>query len=148
MKRKRIILIASLCAVLLVALTLALLGKFVFGWFDSKEEPYVPPALEDGEAYYYFAGGMIRDVVLMFPQLSRSDIGLVRVHNAKGENYFFYHEQEGSSNYFLLGNSKDDKFEDSDIYYPPIIGEWGSPSARASTRPKTCGITRTSSARH
>ena len=125
MKRKRIILIASLCAVLVVALTLALLGKFVFGWFDSKEEPYVPPVLEDGEAYYYFAGGMIRDVVLMFPQLSRSDIGLVRVHNAKGENYFFYHEQEGSSNYFLLGNSKDDKFEDSDIYYPPIIGEWG-----------------------
>ena len=43
MKRKRIILIASLCAVLLVALTLALLGKFVFGWFDSKEEPYVRP---------------------------------------------------------------------------------------------------------
>ena len=65
MKRKKIILIASLCAVLVVALTLSLLGKFVFGWFDKKETPYVPPTLEEGEAYYYFAGSMFRDVVLM-----------------------------------------------------------------------------------
>lgn len=125
MKRKKIILIASLCAVLVVALTLSLLGKFVFGWFDKKETPYVPPTLEEGEAYYYFAGSMFRDVVLMYPQMTREDIGLIRVRNAKGENYFFYHEQEGLSDYFLLGNSSDDKFTDSDIYYPPIIGEWG-----------------------
>lgn len=124
MKRKRIILIVSLCAVFVVALTLSLLGKFVFGWFDEKETPYVPPVLEDGEAYYYFAGGTFRDVVLMYPQLSRDDIGLIRVHNTKGENYFFYHEQSGASSYFLLGSSKNDRFTDTDIYYPPILGEW------------------------
>lgn len=124
MKRKKIILIVSLCAVFAVALTLSLLGRFVFGWFDKKETPYVPPTLEEGEAYYYFAGGTFRDVVLMYPQISRDDIGLIRVHNTKGENYFFYHEQEGTSSYFLLGSSKDDRFTDTDIYYPPILGEW------------------------
>lgn len=128
MKRKKLILIASLSAVLATALVTALLGAFVFGWFDGREEaPYVPPTLEEGEAYYYFAGNLVRDVVLLYPQLDRSDIVTVRVHNAKGENYYFYHNIQGASNYFLLGTSEDESFEvrDGDLYYPPIIGAWG-----------------------
>ena len=129
MKRKKLILILSLSAVFLVALVLALLGKFVWGWFDGEEkEPYVPPTLEEeGEAYYYFGGSLVKDTVLMYPQIGRSDIATVRVHNTKGENYFFYHYISGASNYFMLGQSKTDEFgaDDISLYFPSIIEEFG-----------------------
>lgn len=129
MKRKKLILILSLSAVFLVALLLALLGKFVWGWFDGQEEePYVPPTLEEeGEAYYYFGGSLVKDTVLMYPQIGRSDIATVRVHNTKGENYFFYHHISGASNYFMLGQSKTDEFgaDDISLYFPSIIEEFG-----------------------
>ena len=128
MKRKKLILILALSAVFVLALVLALLGKFVFGWFDgAEEEPYVPPTLEEGEAYYYFANTQVRDVVLMYPQLERSDIVTVRVHNTRGENYYFYHNIVGSDNYFVLGECEDETWEvkDDDLYYPSIIGAFG-----------------------
>lgn len=128
MKRKKLILILALSAVFVLALLIALLGKFVFGWFDgAEEEPYVPPTLEEGEAYYYFANTQVRDVILMYPQLERSDIVTVRVHNTRGENYFFYHNIVGSDNYFVLGECEDETWDvrDDNIYYPSIIGAFG-----------------------
>ncbi len=122
--KKKIIWIASLSAVFVLLLTLALLGKFVWGWFDEQEEePYIRPDLELGESYYYFAGSEIRDVVLIFPQYERSDIYRIRIKNTKGENYFFLNTQTETDDYFLLGECDEDgNFNNEDVYYPPITG--------------------------
>ncbi len=123
MKKRLKLVLAILAALAAVLLVLALLGKFVFGWFDTQEDPVVLPDLEAGESYYYLSGSPVKDVVLMFPQLSRADLCEIKVHNTKGENYFFFHNQASSAGYFVLGQCKGESWEwtDADLYYPPIL---------------------------
>ncbi len=120
---KELITLAVLCATFFVLLTLALLGKFVWGWFDPEEETsFIQPDLEAGESYFYFNGVEMKDVILMFPQIERADIFNIRVCNTKGENYFFYHQIDETKDYFLLGESDEfGNFENADIYMPPIV---------------------------
>lgn len=124
MKKKQIIILSVFAALFVLLLTLSLLGKFAWGWFDEKEKtPYVPPTLEEGEAYYYVGTSQVKDVVLMYPQITRADLAQVRVHNSKGENYFFYHTLLGNLNYFSLGECDHDDWEwtADDLYYPSIL---------------------------
>ncbi len=123
MKQTRRILLIVLASLFAILLTLSLLGKFVFGWFDQKEESPMLPDLEAGESYYYLGGTPVSNVVLLFPQLSRQDLCEIKVHNTKGENYFFFQTQSASGSYFALGQCKgsDWEWEESDLYYPPIL---------------------------
>ncbi len=119
MKKKRIITLVSLAVVFSLLLTIALLGKFAWGWFDDKDdEDDTRPTLLEGEAYF----GNMKDVILMYPQIQdRSEIFRVRVHNTKGENYFFLNTQTASDMYFLLGECDDlGNFDNEDIHRPPI----------------------------
>ncbi len=122
MKKKYIITLSVLAAVFLLLLTMALLGKFVWGWFDDPEEPpHIQPDLELGEAYYYLNGREVKDRVLMFPQLERFDLFRIRVRSTKGENYFFLNTQTPTQDYFLLGECDEEgNFDDDDLYSPPI----------------------------
>ena len=124
MKKKHIIILSVLASLFVILLTLSLLGKFVWGWFDDQSQnDYVPPTLEEGEAYYYIGSSQIKDVVLMYPQITREDLAQVRVHNSLGDNYFFYHTMIGDYNYFSLGECDSDDWDwtADDLYYPSIL---------------------------
>lgn len=125
--KKQIIVIAVLASLFAVLLTVALLGKFVWRWFDDRDDQtYVLPVLEDGEAYYYIGNTPVRDVVLMFPQLTRADLCQIRVHNSEGKNYFFFHTLTGDLNYFALGqcDGEDWTWDADDLYYPSILDSY------------------------
>ena len=122
MKQKKKILLLTLATLFVVLLVVALLGKFVFGWFDPVEENPSLPELEEGEAYYYLGDKAMPNVVLLFPQLGRKDLCEIKVHNTKGENYFFFHNQSYGSNYFVLGQCDSGwNWDESNLYYPPIL---------------------------
>lgn len=122
MKQKKKRLLLALSALFVVLLVLALLGKFAFGWFDTPTTPTELPELEEGEAYYYIGSKPMSNVILMFPQLGRKDLCEIKVHNAKGENYFFFHNQAYGTNYFVLGQCDSGwNWDESDLYYPPIL---------------------------
>ncbi len=125
MKKKHWIIIISLSSAFVLLLTLALLGKFVWGWFDEQKEEYVPPVKEEGEAYFYIGNTEIRDTVLIFPQLERSDMFHIRVQNTSGDTYFFQ-QVIGKTNYFTLGKyvfeeDENGKVTESLQYYNPSI---------------------------
>ncbi len=127
MKKKHIIILSVFAALFVILLTLSLLGKFVWGWFDDQSQnDYTPPTLEEGEAYYYIGTSQVKDVVLMYPQITREDLAQVRVHNSLGKNYFFYHTLLGNLNYFSLGECENDKWEwtADDLYYPSILNSF------------------------
>lgn len=122
MKRKQKFTIILLSVLFALLLTVALLGYFVWGWFEEKTEDPVLPTLEEGESYYYLGGKPVGGVVLMFPQLTRSDLCEIKVHNTDGENYFFFHNLAYGSNYFALGQCDDGwEWGESNLYYPPIL---------------------------
>ncbi len=125
MKRKHIIILCVLVAVFALLLTLALLGKFVWGWFEDQPEeaqtPTITPDLTLGEDYYYFGGKPMNNAALIFSQLDRSDIFQIYVKPNSGENYFFYHDQSNGKNYFMLGECDDQGTVDlGNAYMPPI----------------------------
>ena len=126
MKKKQIIILSACGALLALLLTLLLLGWLAWGWFEERQTPYTPPTLEDGEAYYYMGSTAIKDVVLMYPQLTQSDLHQIRVHNTKGENYFFFHNKNGALDYFALGQTDNSAWtwESDDLYFPPILNEY------------------------
>lgn len=122
MKQKKKILLLTLSSLFVVLLVVALLGKFAFGWFDTPATNTGLPELETGEAYYYIGSTPVPNVVLMFPQLGRNDLCEIKVHNSKGENYFFFHNQAYGTNYFVLGQCDSSwNWDESDLYYPPIL---------------------------
>ncbi len=122
MNKKHIITLSVLVAAFALLLTLALLGKFVWGWFDEPESSTpIQADLELGESYYYFAGSALNDVVLMYPQYDRSDLYRVRIKNTKGENYFFLNTQTQTEDYYLLGECDEEgNFTNEDLYRPPL----------------------------
>ncbi len=129
MKKKQIYILSALVAVFAILLTLVLLGRYAWGWFEEQEEEYIPPALEEGEAYYYIGNAQVKDVILMYDRLGRADLSQVRIHTSTGENYFFYHNKTGSQDYFLMGQleagDQDWSWDSGDLYYPQILDRFG-----------------------
>lgn len=124
MKRKQKLTIVILAVLLVLVVTLSLLGKFVWGWFDKQSAPRILPDLEAGEAYYYMGGNPVSGVVLLFPQKERADISMVRVHNRRDEHYFFYHNVSWGQNWFALGQADGTWEGESTLYSPPIMENW------------------------
>ncbi len=126
MKKQQIITLSSLAAAFVLLLTLSLLGKFTWGWFDEDNRtPHIQPDLEAGESYLYYGSGENRveakNTVLLYPQIESSQMLSIRIKNKNGENFCFIQTTEGGRSYFLLAKC-DEKgnWDQEDVYAPPI----------------------------
>ncbi len=122
MKRKQIILLITLGAVLFSLLIVLLLGRNCWGWFDDQtgdNTTSVPDKAEAGEGYDRLGN------VIVFPLMSRSEMYHIGVKNFSGDNYYFQHVVLSDNDYFRIGTyveGENGELEMKD-YNPSITGQ-------------------------
>ncbi|MBO7150645.1 MAG: hypothetical protein J6V82_02725, partial [Clostridia bacterium] len=121
-QRKKLI---SLCALALalVVLYFAVLNP-LSGWLGGKDEPEKKPLL-DGEAYYKIGDKEYTDMVVVYPQMTMGDVFQIVVHNEMGEEYLFYHFNDGKKNFLYMGQYLTGSYDagSSPSFYMPDIAQ-------------------------
>ena len=108
----------------LLALALLLPTLASCKWFGGEDDPKKKPLL-DGEAYYKIGTTEYTDMVVMYPQLSMADVFQIAVHNSDGEEYLFYHYNDGKKNFLYMGQFLSGSYDagSSPSFYMPDIAQ-------------------------
>lgn len=108
----------------LLALALLLPNLASCKWFGGEDDPKKKPLLE-GEAYYKIGTTEYTDMVVMYPQLSMADVFQIAVHNSDGEEYLFYHYNDGKKNFLYMGQFLSGSYDagSSPSFYMPDIAQ-------------------------
>ena len=123
-KQRKILLSLTASLLLLAVLYFAVLTPLLN--LLGQEEPPVKLPLLDGEAYYEINGTEYTDMIVMYEQLKMKDIFQVAVHNADGQEYLFYHYNDGREDFLYLGQYLDGTYDSqtaSPSFYMPDIAE-------------------------
>ena len=108
----------------LLSLALLLPALASCNWFGGEDDPQKKPLL-DGEAYYKIGTKEYTDMVVMYPQMSMADVFQIAVHNRDGEEYLFYHYNNGKKDFLYMGQFLSGSYDagSSPSFYMPDIAQ-------------------------